>query len=95
VSSFDPDIARAFGEVVRSLREQIATPQDKFALLVNIDRSYYGKLERGERQPSLAVLLRIAEGLKIAPGDLVARTDERIKALCRLGCPPAENGQGR
>ncbi|MBV8036215.1 helix-turn-helix domain-containing protein [Roseateles sp.] len=56
--SFDPVVAGACGEVLRAWRLELELAQDAFALLAGIDRSYYGKLERGERQPSLAVLLK-------------------------------------
>ena len=62
-TSFDPEVAQAFGTVVRRRREARQVAQDAFALAAGIDRSYYGKLERGERQPSLAILLRIASAL--------------------------------
>lgn len=55
-----------------------AIAQDQFALLANVDRSYYGKLERGERQPSLALILRIAGGLGISASDIVAMVEERL-----------------
>ncbi len=55
--------------------------QDEFALLANVDRSYFGKLERGERQPSLALLLRIAKGLGLPGASLVQKTELRIQAL--------------
>lgn len=77
-TSFEPNVARAFGEVVRALREEQGVAQDKFAFLANVDRSYYGKLERGERQPSLALLLRIAGALGIAGGELVAQVDVQL-----------------
>jgi transcriptional regulator with XRE-family HTH domain len=54
--------------------------QDQFALLANVDRSYFGKLERGERQPSLALIIRIASGLGIAAGDLVAKVENSLTA---------------
>jgi transcriptional regulator with XRE-family HTH domain len=41
-------VAKAFGAVVRAEREQRGIAQDAFALLAHVDRSYYGKLERGE-----------------------------------------------
>ncbi|MBI5926144.1 MAG: helix-turn-helix transcriptional regulator [Aquabacterium sp.] len=72
--------AAAFGEVIRAERVRQAIAQDQFALLANVDRSYYGKLERGERQPSLALILRIAGGLGIAASDIIALVEERIAA---------------
>ncbi len=77
-TSFEPDAAKAFGEVVRSLREEQGVAQDQFALLANVDRSYYGKLERGERQPSLGLLLRIAKGLGVAGASIVEKTELHI-----------------
>jgi Helix-turn-helix domain len=53
VTSFDPLVAGAFGLVARSMREERGIAQDAFALAAGVDRSYYGKLERGQWQPSL------------------------------------------
>lgn len=52
--------------------------QDQFALAANIDRSYYGKLERGERQPSLGLLLRAARALGVSGAALVHETEAII-----------------
>ena len=52
--------------------------QDAFALAAGVDRSYYGKLERGERQPSLGLLLRIATALDISGAELVALVESRV-----------------
>jgi transcriptional regulator with XRE-family HTH domain len=38
--------------------------------LADIDRSYMGGVERGERNVSLDNILRIADALKVHPGDL-------------------------
>ena len=83
VTSFDATLAKAFGEVVRALRAQTGLAQDRFALNAGIDRSYFGKLERGERQPSLALLLRIAEGLGIKGAELVELTESQIERARR------------
>jgi transcriptional regulator with XRE-family HTH domain len=77
-TSFEPDVAKAFGTVVRAEREQRAIAQDAFALLAHVDRSYYGKLERGERQPSLALLLRIARGLQLPGAELLAKVEREL-----------------
>ena len=82
-TSFDPAIARAFAEVIRSERVQREIAQDQFALLANVDRSYYGKLERGERQPSLALLLRIAKALDLTGAELVAKVEAAQTAANR------------
>lgn len=78
-TSFDPRAAKAFGQAVRGLRERLGVAQDQFALTANIDRSYYGKLERGERQPSLGLLLRAAEALGISAAALVQETEDIMR----------------
>ena len=52
--------------------------REVIALLANVDRSYYGKLERGERQPSLALMLRIASGLGIPASELLGRVEKQL-----------------
>lgn len=74
-TSFEPAVAKAFGAVIRVERERQEIAQDRFALLAQVDRSYYGKLERGERQPSLALLLRVAKGLGVPAASLVAHVE--------------------
>jgi transcriptional regulator with XRE-family HTH domain len=64
-------VAKAFGRVVRKEREGQGIAQDAFALLANVDRSYYGKLERGERQLSLGLLLRISSGGRATRAEIV------------------------
>lgn len=72
-------MAHAFGAVVRGLREASGTAQDAFAGIAGVDRSYYGKLERGERQPSLGLLLRIAKALDVAGAEIVRMTEDRMR----------------
>lgn len=76
-------MAQAFGETVRALRVEQGDAQDAFALKANVDRSYYGKLERGERQPSLALLLRISTQLGISGASLLERTEVTLRRLKR------------
>lgn len=80
-SSFEPAVAVCFGEVIRAERSKLGIAQDRFALLANVDRSYYGKLERGERQPSLGLMLRIARTLGVPASDLVAQVEKGVKAF--------------
>ncbi len=78
-TSFEPETAVAFGAVIRAERIKLEIAQDQFALRANVDRSYYGKLERGERQPSLVLILRIAGALGVTASDLIGRTELFLK----------------
>lgn len=76
--SFDPVVAAACGATLRELRLQRGVAQDAFALLAGVDRSYYGKLERGERQPSLAVLLKCAEAAGQSGASVVSEIERKL-----------------
>lgn len=76
--SFDPLAAQAFGSAVRASRHELGLAQDEFAVLANVDRSYFGKLERGERQPSLGLMLRIAAALGLPCSELVKRVEAEL-----------------
>jgi XRE family transcriptional regulator, regulator of sulfur utilization len=65
--------------VLRELRLKRGVAQDAFALLAGVDRSYYGKLERGERQPSLTVLLKCASAFGQPAATLVASIERQLK----------------
>jgi XRE family transcriptional regulator, regulator of sulfur utilization len=78
-TSFEPRVAKAFGAIVRAERESKGIAQDEFSLLANVDRSYFGKLERGERQPSLALMLRICSGLGISASSLMAKVEHLLE----------------
>jgi len=54
----------------RARKEQDMT-QQMLAEKIGYDRSYLGFLERGERNPSLEVIIKIAKALAIKPDDLL------------------------
>jgi XRE family transcriptional regulator, regulator of sulfur utilization len=76
--SFDPEIARAVGAAVRRWREEQGIAQDAFALRAGVDRSYFGRLERGQRQPTVALLLRIAAALGVRGSELLAEAEDAL-----------------
>ncbi len=58
------DIAVKFGNNVRARRKVVGISQDKLALLANIDRSYGGRIERGEVNITLEKAYSLAEILE-------------------------------
>lgn len=63
-------IKEFFGERVRNLRKKKGLSQEAFALLCELDRTYIGGIERGERNVSLLNIAKIAMALEVAPKDL-------------------------
>ena len=52
------------GRNVRRLREQRGMTQEQLAFEARIDLTYVGGIERGRRNPSLMVMVRLAEALE-------------------------------
>lgn len=59
-----------FGEAVRKARAAAALTQEELADQCGLDRSYIGGVERGERNPTLSVIEKIAKGLGITLAEL-------------------------
>lgn len=59
-----------FGKRLRELRKAQGYSQEGFALTVELDRTYIGGIERGERNPGLKTILRIAEALEVPAAEL-------------------------
>lgn len=45
--------------------------QEDLAFRVGVDRSYMGFVERGEKNPTLATLMRVAKALKVSLPELL------------------------
>lgn len=58
-------IKEKFGNRVRELRTQANLSQEKFALLIEMDRTYLASLENGKRNVSLENIYKIACGFNI------------------------------
>ncbi|WP_422155717.1 helix-turn-helix domain-containing protein [Vreelandella titanicae] len=61
------ELAVAIGKTIREKRQANDFSQDRFALLAGIDRSYMGRIERGEVSITIDKLYRIAEALQCEP----------------------------
>ncbi|MEK8024538.1 helix-turn-helix domain-containing protein [Pseudaquabacterium rugosum] len=75
-TSADPAIARAFGQALVAMRREVNISQENLALLAGVDRSYMGKLERGQGAPNLAAIVRIAAALGCSAAELVRRFED-------------------
>lgn len=62
---------RQFGLRLRQLREERALTQERLAELADFDRTYLSGIERGVRNPTLAVIGRLAKALGITPAELL------------------------
>jgi transcriptional regulator with XRE-family HTH domain len=66
----DPDLSARFGAAVRELRRSRGLSQERLAALAGIDRAYMGGIERGQRNPTLSMIQRVADGLEMPISEL-------------------------
>lgn len=59
-----------FGKRLRELRAKTGLSQEKFALKIGIDRTYYSSVESGKRNVSLQNIKKIADGLGVSLSEL-------------------------
>ncbi|CAL6169690.1 helix-turn-helix transcriptional regulator [Vibrio parahaemolyticus] len=65
------DLAKRFGAKLRGKRKDKKVSQDQLALLADIDRSYIGRIERGEVNITLEKVYQLAEVLECDVRDLL------------------------
>ena len=68
---FMSELTIQFGQLVRKYRKERNISQEQLALLCNMDRSYLGRIERGEVNPTLEKLYELAKSLGVNVKDLL------------------------
>lgn len=68
---FMSELTIQFGQLVRKHRKEKNMSQEELALLCNMDRSYLGRIERGEVNPTLEKIFQLADSLKIPAISLI------------------------
>lgn len=59
-------IQMSFGNVIKKYRKNLGLSQEKFALKISMDRTYYASVENGKRNISLKNIEKIAKGLNLS-----------------------------
>jgi transcriptional regulator with XRE-family HTH domain len=66
------------GANVRRLRKERGLSQEALAGEAGLAMRHLGRIERGEGNPTVAVLAKLAEALGVRPTDFYAETDRRV-----------------
>ena len=64
------NIKETFGQRVRELRNQLGISQEKFALKIDMDRTYFASVESGKRNISIENIYKISNGLEVSLEEL-------------------------
>ena len=63
----------ALGRAIREVRQAQGTSQEKLALVADVDRSYLGRVERGDNNVAVLTLARLAAALDMTIAKLMQR----------------------
>ena len=63
-------IQKDLGLKIQVLRKELGLSQEKFALQIDMDRTYYASVEAGKRNISLLNIKKIADGVGISISQL-------------------------
>ena len=70
------DINQNIGVQLAQLRKQKGYTQEHLASILELHEDYIGKIERGQRNPSVKTLLLILDNLKIKYSDFFALLED-------------------
>lgn len=84
---------RQLGHRIRIARREKGMTQERLAETANLSTTYIGRLERGEKTPSIDTLVILSESLEVSPLDILIDLDsslgkdhvkDRIRSLLEL-----------
>jgi transcriptional regulator with XRE-family HTH domain len=61
----------SFGENLKNFRKERNISQEEFAFKAELDRTYISGLECGKRNPTLKILVKLANALDMKPSELL------------------------
>lgn len=63
-------VTTKLGSRIRELRKQTGLSQEKFALKIGMDRTYFASVEAGKRNISIINIKKISDGLNVSLSEL-------------------------
>ena len=63
-------ITEDLGKRIRELRQKTGLSQEKFALKIGMDRTYFASVESGKRNIAIMNIKKIADGLGVSLSEL-------------------------
>lgn len=63
-------ITKDLGDRIKELRQKTGLSQEKFALKIEMDRTYFASVEAGKRNIAIVNIKKIADGLGVSLSEL-------------------------
>lgn len=75
----NPALLRAFAAEIKARRGELQISQDELAYRAGLSRTFLGKIEIAQNQPSLTALFKLADGLQVSPDELLKSVKTRLR----------------
>ena len=72
-------LERLFGRILQELRTERGLSQEKLGFESDYHRTYISQLERGQKNPSLKAIFRLAKALGVKPSGMIRRIESRVE----------------
>jgi transcriptional regulator with XRE-family HTH domain len=61
----------ALGAIIRNKRQKLGLTQEQVAELAELHRNYVGDIERGLKEPTVGVFIRLCHAVKLQPAEVL------------------------
>lgn len=78
VTSYQRDVAKAFGLVLRKHRISKKLTQEDFGNIAGIPSNHVSNIERGENAPTLSLVVKLAQALNVPAALLIAEMENAL-----------------
>jgi transcriptional regulator with XRE-family HTH domain len=89
------NLNQLIGENLKRVRADKALSLDALAKLTGVSKSMLGQIERGEVNPTISTMWRIANGLKVSFSSLVTRAQDSSETVARADTEPLVEDGGK
>lgn len=89
------DVGTAVSNNLRAIREGKKLSLDQAARLTGVSKSMLGQIERGEVNPTITVLWKIANGLKISFTSMIEQPGQTLEIIRGHEIIPLQEDDGR
>ena len=72
-------LLKALAAEVKARRGALQISQDELAFRSGLSRTFLGKIEIAQNQPSLTALFKLADGLQVGPDELLGAVQSRLR----------------
>ena len=71
------EVKEIFSKVLLELRKEKKLTQARLAEKAELETNFIGYMERGQRQPSITTIFKLAKGLEVSPTEIIKRVEQQ------------------